>query len=78
MDALIAALSELEQAKTLHVLVNNSGVSWGSPFDDVPEDKGWDNIMAVNVKGLFYRKSPLLSLGRTVSYSSLSSPVTVG
>lgn len=56
MDALISALAALEPAKTLHILVNNSGVSWGSPFDAVPEDKGWDNIMAVNVKSLFYRK----------------------
>ena len=56
MDALVSALATLEPANTLHILVNNSGVSWGSPFDAVPEDKGWDNIMAVNVKSLFYRK----------------------
>lgn len=59
MDALISAFAKLEPAKTLHILVNNSGVSWGSPFDAVPEDKGWDNIMAVNVKGLFYRQPPI-------------------
>lgn len=58
VDELISALAELEPAKTLHILVNNSGVSWGSPFDAVPEDKGWDNIMAVNVKSVFYRESP--------------------
>ena len=77
MDALISALAELEPAKTLHILVNNSGVSWGSLFEDVPEDKGWDNIMAVNVKSVFYRESPLSSLGRTVSHSNLC-PVTAG
>ncbi|KAH0830154.1 hypothetical protein J3R83DRAFT_1502 [Lanmaoa asiatica] len=61
VDALIAALTEVEPAKTLHILVNNSGVTWGSPFDAVPEDKGWDNVMAVNVKSLFYCESSLLS-----------------
>jgi NAD(P)-dependent dehydrogenase (short-subunit alcohol dehydrogenase family) len=54
VDELISALAKFEPAKTLHILVNNSGASWGSPFHDVPEDKGWDNIMAVNVKSLFY------------------------
>ena len=53
---MISALGELEPAKTLHILVNNSGVSWGAPFHAVPEDRGWDNIMAVNVKSLFYRE----------------------
>jgi NAD(P)-dependent dehydrogenase (short-subunit alcohol dehydrogenase family) len=63
VDALISALAALEPAKTLHILVNNSGVSWGSPFEAVPEDKGWDNVMAVNVKSLFYREPSLPSLG---------------
>jgi len=61
VDALISALAALEPAKTLHILVNNSGVSWGSPFDAVPEDKGWDNIMAVNVKSPFYLTAGLSS-----------------
>lgn len=61
-DALISALEAREPAKKLHILVNNSGVSWGSSFDSVPEDKGWDNVMAVNVKSLFYCESKLLSL----------------
>ncbi|KAG6375809.1 NAD(P)-binding protein [Boletus reticuloceps] len=54
VDALISALAEREPAKTLHILVNNSGASWGAPFDAFPEDKGWDNIMALNVKSIFY------------------------
>jgi NAD(P)-dependent dehydrogenase (short-subunit alcohol dehydrogenase family) len=53
-DALISALEAREPGKKLHILVNNSGVSWGSPFENFPEDKGWDNVMAVNVKSLFY------------------------
>jgi NAD(P)-dependent dehydrogenase (short-subunit alcohol dehydrogenase family) len=61
-DALISALEAREPAKKLHILVNNSGVSWGASFDSFPEDKGWDNVMAVNVKSLFYCESKLLSL----------------
>lgn len=60
MDTLISALAEVEPAKILHILVNNSGVTWGAPFDAVPEDKGWDNVMAVNVKSVFYRELPPL------------------
>lgn len=56
MDALIVALASREPAKKLDILVNNSGASWGSPFDAVPEGKGWDNIMALNVKSIFYRE----------------------
>lgn len=56
VDALIAGLTKLEPTKTLHILVNNSGTTWGAPFDAVPEGKGWDNIMAVNVKSIFYRE----------------------
>ncbi|KAL5355582.1 CoA-transferase family III domain-containing protein [Aspergillus floccosus] len=36
----------------LTVLVNNTGATWGAPYDDFPES-GWDKIMALNVNGLF-------------------------
>jgi len=38
----------------LHILINNSGATWGAPFNAVPEKEGWDKIMALNVKGVFY------------------------
>ncbi|KEF57106.1 uncharacterized protein A1O9_07296 [Exophiala aquamarina CBS 119918] len=47
------------------VLVNNTGVTWGAPYDDFPES-GWDKIMALNVKSIFYTTQglqPLLSKG---------------
>ena len=34
--------------------MNNSGVAWGAPFNDVPEHNGWDNVFNVNVKSIFY------------------------
>ena len=34
--------------------MNNSGITWGGPFLDFPEEKGWDNVFNVNVKSIFY------------------------
>ena len=36
----------------LHILVNNAGMTWGSPFETFPW-KAFDRIMGVNVAGLF-------------------------
>jgi NAD(P)-dependent dehydrogenase (short-subunit alcohol dehydrogenase family) len=41
----------------LTVLLNNSGATWGAPYDDFPEN-GWDKLMALNVKSIFYGKYP--------------------
>ncbi|VDB87172.1 unnamed protein product [Peniophora sp. CBMAI 1063] len=38
----------------IHVLVNNSGMSWGAPIDNFPEKEGWDRLFALNVKSIFY------------------------
>jgi len=48
---LVATLKQ--HTDKLHVLVNNSGVSWGEPLAKYSE-KGWDKVMDVNVKGLFF------------------------
>jgi len=37
----------------LDILVNNAGAAWGAPFDEFPES-GWDKVMNLNVKGLFF------------------------
>ncbi|KAH7911886.1 NAD(P)-binding protein [Hygrophoropsis aurantiaca] len=83
VDALISDLSAREPNKKLHILVNNSGISWGAPFENVPEDRGWDNVMAVNVKTLFYLTAGLstwlatdstaLDPGRVINISSTAS-----
>jgi NAD(P)-dependent dehydrogenase (short-subunit alcohol dehydrogenase family) len=59
-DALITEIKKRESK--LHILVNNSGITWGAPYDDFPEAKGWDNVMAVNVKSIFYMTSGLTEL----------------
>ena len=46
----------------IHVLVNNSGMSWGAPLFDFPEKEGWDRLLALNVKSLFYTSVALFPL----------------
>ena len=55
-------------------LINNAGASWGEPYTDYSE-KGWDKVMDLNVKGIFYltqKLTPLLSAN-----SSLETPSRV-
>jgi NAD(P)-dependent dehydrogenase (short-subunit alcohol dehydrogenase family) len=62
-DALIAEVKK--RTDRLTVLLNNSGITWGAPYDDFPES-GWDKVMAVNVKSIFYMTvglQPLLLKG---------------
>ena len=42
-----------EQEGAVHILVNNAGATWGADIDDFPES-GWDKIMDLNVKSLFF------------------------
>ena len=47
--------------------VNNAGAAWGVPFDDFPES-GWDKVMDLNVKSLFFltqKFAPLLRASAT-------------
>ena len=45
----------------LHCLVNNSGASWGEPLESFTE-KGWDKVMDLNVKSIFFLTRALLPL----------------
>ncbi|ETW77370.1 hypothetical protein HETIRDRAFT_52289 [Heterobasidion irregulare TC 32-1] len=79
----------ISRESKIHILVNNSGLAWGAPYDDFPEKEGWDRLMAVNVKSIFYR-APLTKLlekdstnadpGRVINISSIAgiSPVAEG
>ena len=59
-DALAAEIAKHEQS--LDVLVNNSGLTWGAPLTDFPEQKGWDRVFDLNVKSQFYMTVALLPL----------------
>jgi NAD(P)-dependent dehydrogenase (short-subunit alcohol dehydrogenase family) len=54
--------SEIERHEgALHILVNNAGASWGATFDDFPE-AGWDKVMDLNVKSVFFLTQRLAKL----------------
>jgi NAD(P)-dependent dehydrogenase (short-subunit alcohol dehydrogenase family) len=48
-----------EREGKLDILVNNAGATWGATVDDFPEN-GWDKIMDLNVKSLFFLTQKLL------------------
>ena len=50
-DRLAAEMIKLEPK--LDILVNNAGAAWGAEFDEFPES-GWDKVMDLNVKSLFF------------------------
>ncbi len=41
------------------ILVNNAGATWGAQIDEFPE-AGWDKVMDLNVKSLFFLTQQLL------------------
>jgi NAD(P)-dependent dehydrogenase (short-subunit alcohol dehydrogenase family) len=47
--------------KRLDILVNNAGASWGDEFEAFPES-GWDKVMDLNVKSVFFLTQRLLKL----------------
>lgn len=59
IDRLAAELRKRE--KRLDILVNNAGASWGAPFAEFPE-KGWDKVMDLNVKSVFFMTQRVLDL----------------
>src|SRR6202035_5205753 len=50
-DKLAGEIIKLEPK--LDILVNNAGAAWGADFDEFPES-GWDKVMDLNVKSLFF------------------------
>lgn len=60
-----AALAEQVSAKEseLHILVNNAGAAWGVPIEEYPES-GFDKVLDLNVKGVFFTTQQLLPLLR--------------
>jgi NAD(P)-dependent dehydrogenase (short-subunit alcohol dehydrogenase family) len=57
IERLAAEIGRRERA--LHVLINNAGASWGAPIDAFPES-GWDKVMDLNVKSVFFLTQKLL------------------
>ncbi len=54
--------AELEKHESrIDVLFNNAGASWGATFDSFPES-GWDKVMDLNVKSVFFLTQRLVKL----------------
>jgi NAD(P)-dependent dehydrogenase (short-subunit alcohol dehydrogenase family) len=70
IERLSAELHKRE--KRLDILVNNAGASWGAQFHEFPEN-GWDKVMDLNVKSVFFLTQKLLNLleaaGSKTAYS---------
>lgn len=43
----------IKREPKVDILVNNAGAAWGAAFDEFPES-GWDKVMNLNVKSLFF------------------------
>ena len=62
MDDVKKLAEELAARETrLDVLVNNAGAAWGAEFEQFPE-AGWDKVMDLNVKSLFFLTQKLFPL----------------
>ena len=48
-----------ERTDTLHILMNNAGITWGAPMGASPH-AAWEKVMNVNVAGLFHLTQSLL------------------
>ena len=55
------ALAEAVRARfdALHILVNNSGATWGAPLEEFPA-AGWDRVIHTNLEGMFHMTVGLL------------------
>jgi len=66
MDEIERLAKEIEAREpALHILINNAGATWGARFAEFPES-GWDKVMDLNVKSIFFltqRLLPLLEAG---------------
>ena len=51
VEELVAKYNSFEDS--LDFLVNNAGAAWGEAYDEFPE-VGWDKVMDLNVKSLFF------------------------
>lgn len=77
-DELINTLKTKFNVTQLHVLINNSGNSWGEPLEQFSE-KGWDRVMELNVKALFFlTKSALPLLQAAASNDSPARVINIG
>ncbi len=75
-ERLASEFTEREEA--LHVLVNNAGANWGAPLAEFPES-GWDKVMDLNVKAVFFLTRALLpSLEKVATAADPARVINIG
>ena len=50
-----------EKEESIDFLINNAGAAWGEPYDKFSE-VGWDKVMDLNVKSLFFLTQKLTEM----------------
>jgi NAD(P)-dependent dehydrogenase (short-subunit alcohol dehydrogenase family) len=66
-----------EKFGAIDILVNNSGVTWGAPLEEMPLEK-WDKVIKVNLTGTFLMCQSIVPImkkqkwGRIINVSSVS------
>ena len=63
-----------EQEEGIDFLINNAGAAWGEPYESFSEG-GWDKVMDLNVKSLFFLTQQMKSL--LLKRTSLEDPSRV-
>jgi NAD(P)-dependent dehydrogenase (short-subunit alcohol dehydrogenase family) len=61
IEALVAEISAREDH--IDILINNAGANWVVPLDEFPE-AGWDKVMDINIKSIFFMTQKALPLLR--------------
>ncbi|MCF6215376.1 MAG: glucose 1-dehydrogenase [Emcibacter sp.] len=64
IEKFVAEISMREEK--IDILVNNAGAVWAAPIDDFPES-GWDKVMDINVKSVFFLTQKFLPLLRAAA-----------
>jgi len=72
VDDFVSQISQKEDG--IDFLINNAGAAWGEPFESFSEG-GWDKVMDLNVKSLFFLTQKMKSLLTT--NASLDDPSRV-
>lgn len=76
IDRFAAAVAA--QFPRLDILFNNAGASWGAGIDDFPE-VGWDKVMDLNVKSVFFLTQKLLpQLEAAASADTMARVINIG
>lgn len=72
IEAFAAAVAERESQ--IDILINNAGANWSAPLEAFPE-KGWDKVMDINIKSIFFAIQKFLPLLK--ASGSLDAPARI-